>query len=128
MFVKKNLNPRGHKTGDCVIRAVAAATGLSWDNTYQALSKAGFELKVEMSEVEAVDLVLKSLGFLEGKIKVVKGSKRPTVKSFSEQNPNLVAVLRVANHMVACAYGNYVDIWDSGDCSVYKYWYKEVNK
>ena len=128
MYVKYNINPKGRKTGDCAIRAVAVATGLSWDEAYQQLASAGFLLKVEMSEVEAIDAVLQANGFLVGKIKVEKGSRRPTVTKFAEQHTDWYAVARVANHLVACGRGNYVDIWDSGDRSVYKYWYKPITK
>ena len=120
------LNPKGIKTGDCAIRAVAAALSASWDNAYKQLADAGFRLKVSMSETEAVESVLLNNGFSIGKIKVPRGSHRPTVASFTREHPDWVSVLRVANHLVACSNGIYVDIWDSGECSVYKYWYKEI--
>lgn len=125
-YVNYNINPKGKKTGDCSIRAVAVATGLGWDEAYNQLAAAGYLLKVEMSEVEAIEAVLTSHGFLVGKVKVPKGSRRPTVAGFAQEHPNWYAVLRVANHVVATGKGNYVDIWDSGDCSVYKYWYKPI--
>ena len=34
MWVRCNPNPVGRETGDCVIRAVAVATGQSWRETY----------------------------------------------------------------------------------------------
>lgn len=125
MFINKNLNPRGLKTGDCAIRAVAGATGLSWDEAYNIMAYTGFNIKREMAEVETVEKVLLDRGFKVGKIKVVKGCKRPTVRGFAEQHPNMTGVMRVANHLVAFGRGHYMDIWDSGDCSVYKYWYVE---
>lgn len=126
VYIEKNLNPSGKKTSDCAIRAVAAATDQSWDKVYMDLANTGFQLKKEMSDVDTVDRYLTSLGFITGKIKVAKGQHRPTVEGFARNNPDKVAVLRVANHLTCCAYGNYVDIWDCGDCSVYKYWYKEL--
>ena len=126
MYVCKNLNPKGKKTGDCAIRAVAAATNKSWDETYIGLANIGFKNKTIINDTETVDLYLRQLGFNVGTIKVNKGGHRPTVKSFANEHPNWVCVLRVANHLVACAYGNYIDIWDSGDKSVYKYWYKPL--
>ena len=37
-FIRYNANPKGWKTGDCVIRAVAAATQQTWDDVYDELS------------------------------------------------------------------------------------------
>lgn len=125
-YVNFNINPKGKKTGDCAIRAVAVATGLQWDEAYKQLADAGFILKVEMSEVEAVEAVLLANGFTAGKVKVPKGSKRPIVSEFATEHPNWYSVVRVANHMVACGKGNYVDIWDSGNCSIYKYWFRPI--
>ena len=121
-----NLNPKNRKVGDCSIRAVAAALLIHWDDAYRLLAEAGMKLKCSMEDVKAVNEVMINHGFIVGKIKVDKGEHRPTVESFSEQHPNYICVLRVANHITACAMGNYVDIWDCGDKSVYKYWYKQI--
>ena len=37
-FEKLNLNPKGVKACDCVIRSIAFATNQSWDTVYLALS------------------------------------------------------------------------------------------
>ena len=127
MYIEHNVNPRGRRTGDCAFRAVAVATGLGWDKAYQGLCETGFQLKTAPNETDAVEAFLLTQGFLIGKIKVRKGEKRPTVEQFASQHPDWYCVLRVANHLVACGRGNYVDIWDCGDKSVYKYWYKPIN-
>ena len=119
----------GKKTGDCAIRAVAVATGLGWDKAYIGLSEAGFKVKSAMNDVEAIEeFLVEQCGFKVGTIRVKKGEKRPKVREFAEQNPNVYAVLRVANHLTCSGRGNYVDIWDCGGCAVYKYWYKEITK
>ena len=125
-YIKYNVNPKNRKVGDCAIRAVAVATGLGWDEAYRQLADAGFMYKCCMSDVEAVDIVLRNNGFAVGTVKVEKGSRRPTVDSFARTHPNWYSVVRVANHLVATGKGNYVDIWDCGDKAVYKYWYKEI--
>ena len=125
-YKEYNINPKNKKTGDCAIRAVAAVTGLGWDRAYEDLCKSGFKLKTAPNDVEAIEDFLLSIGFKIGKIRVIKGQKRITVKEFTEQNPNICAVLRVANHFTCCAYGNYLGIWDCGNHVVYKYWYKQI--
>ena len=44
MWRKFNPNPRGSSVGDCAVRAVAAATGRSWEQAYIALALTGYAL------------------------------------------------------------------------------------
>ena len=44
MWCKFNPNPRRSSVGDCAVRAVAAATGQSWEQTYIALALTGYAL------------------------------------------------------------------------------------
>lgn len=53
-----------------------------------------------------------------------KGSKRPTVESFTKDHKEGTYFLSVANHVVASVDGNFYDTWDSGDCCLYGYWEK----
>lgn len=39
-----NPNPAGAKVGDCAVRAVAKATGASWERAYAGLCAAGFDV------------------------------------------------------------------------------------
>lgn len=126
MYIKYNANPSGKKTADCSIRAVAVATGLGWDKAFKGLTEAAYKLKTVPSDTEAVEYFLLSQGFKVGKVKIKKGEHRPTVNQFATMNPEIYAVLRVAGHLTCSGRGNYVDIWDCGDKSVYKYWYKRI--
>jgi len=42
---KFNPNPYGSKVGDCVIRAICAATGQAWNTTYTGVTLQGYALK-----------------------------------------------------------------------------------
>ena len=53
-----------------------------------------------------------------------KGSKRPTVESFTKEHKEGTYFLSVANHAVASVDGYFYDKWDSGDCCLYGYWKK----
>lgn len=33
-FEKKNVNPKGRKSADCVIRALSTISGLRWESIY----------------------------------------------------------------------------------------------
>lgn len=39
-----NPNPAGRAVGDCSVRAVAAALGISWEDAYSRIAKAGFQM------------------------------------------------------------------------------------
>ena len=64
-------------------------------------------------------------GFAYQGISNRKGSKRPTVESFAKDHKQGNYLVNVANHVVAISDGNYYDTWDSGDCCLYGYYYKE---
>lgn len=42
-YVYTNPNPLNQKIGDCVIRAISIATGMTWDETYNVLTDYGIE-------------------------------------------------------------------------------------
>lgn len=64
MFKEKNLNPSGKRTGDCVVRAIAYATGSTWERTYLELTMEGYE-KRDMPSSNAVwDISFCALRFL----------------------------------------------------------------
>lgn len=50
MFREFNPNPKQKCVGDCVIRAICAATDREWDDVYCALLAEGFKLKNMPSE------------------------------------------------------------------------------
>lgn len=119
-----NPNPLKRDTTDCVVRALVKATGKDWDVVFKELFDIGFELKVMPNSDVAWKEYLTGAGFTYVPIKVKKGSKRPTVQSFTKENKKGVYVLRVANHLVTSDNGYYYDTFDSGNCSMYGYWEK----
>lgn len=125
LFNNVNLNPVGKKVGDCTIRALSMATGKSWDIVYMDLCEIGFDLKCMPNDDEVLKVFLERNKFERVSIKVTKGSKRPTVQSFTSEHKDGVYILRVANHVVTVKDGLYHDTWDSGTCSVYSYWIKK---
>ena len=122
MFKKHNENPKGIRTCDCVIRAIATATKQKWDDAYRDLFEFSFNAKLMLNDNKCYALYLQKKGLQCVTIKNPKGSKRPTVKSFTEQNPKGTFILSVANHILAVKDGEYLDTFDCGRKSLYKYW------
>lgn len=124
MYQKYNPNPSKLKASDCVIRAICVVTGYSWERVYEDLVNLGFRMHRMPNEVEVYGEYLASLGMKRAKLRIEKGSKRPTVASFAKEHQSGVYVLKVANHVVGVRDGIYYDTWDSGKNSLYTYWYR----
>lgn len=45
MWQEYNPNPQGLQVGDCVIRAIAKAMGMAWDDAYMAVCLEGYAMK-----------------------------------------------------------------------------------
>lgn len=55
MFVYYNNNPFERHVNDCSVRAIALATGRSWDETYKELSDYARKEGITFSEVEFIN-------------------------------------------------------------------------
>ncbi|MBQ2015580.1 MAG: hypothetical protein II207_01100, partial [Clostridia bacterium] len=62
--------------------------------------------------------------FIRHKLSIKKGSKRPTVLSFTKEHKEGTYILSVAHHLTVCKDGKYYDIWDCGESCLYTYWEK----
>jgi hypothetical protein len=113
-------NPKG-KCGDCVVRAVSKAIREDWETVYTMLCLTGKSLYRMPNERDTYSVVLEKYGFKYHGISNAKGSKRPKVSEFAGKHKG-IAVLRLANHLVAVEDGYYWDIWDCGNKSLYGYW------
>ena len=118
--------PNRHKVGDCAVRALSKALGISWDKAYDILVEKGRELKDMPNGKGTMEAVLQDYGFTKDASAIPsKGQKRMTVKDYAMTHPHQTALLRVAGHVVAIEDGYYWDIWDCGSKSIYKAYIKE---
>ena len=112
MWVRCNPNPLGKQTGDCVVRAIAIATGQSWRETFRELCKIG-EIECDMP----------SSNFVWGTYLKRKGARQfllpescpacITVRAFSERYPEGIYVIGTGDHAVCVMDGNWYDSWNS---------------
>lgn len=124
MFIKENVNPKGKKTDDCVIRALTKATGQDWHKVYFDCCKIGDSLCDMPNSLETIEIYLNRFGFIRKSYKVRRGELRPTVRSFCLDHQKGIYVLRVAHHTVCVIDGKYYDTWDCGECAVYSWFEK----
>lgn len=125
MFVTYNPNPVGRfDAGDCVIRAVAKALDISWEDAYTKLCISGFAMGDLPNADNTFGAVLRMNGF---KKRVLPDSCPDcyTVEEFARDNPNGVFVLGLGGHVVTVENGNVYDAWDSSKGVPVYYWYKD---
>lgn len=113
------------KVGDCQIRALSKALGLTWLEVFDLTMPMCREERVPSifsCDLTRTKRLMANLGFVYTGVSNKKGTKRPTVRSFAKDHPNGRYVLSVANHVVACVDGKYYDTWDCGSHSLYGYY------
>jgi hypothetical protein len=117
----KGLRPTGDE-GDCQVRALHTASGLSynqaWDALYTLQGKyrtAGFRLGFYLEKGELS--VIRNLKF-----PAQKGKPRMTAVKFVKRYQKGSFILRQANHVVAAQDGIIFDTFDSTERCVYQAW------
>ena len=123
-YIYDNPNPYGKKVGDCVIRALSRAFGMSWDEVAIDLSMMELALK-DMPNADAVwGEYLKLNGFRKG-ILPAPCPNCINVRQFCEMFPRGTFVVATGFHVIAVIDGNYYDREDTGDETLIYFWEKE---
>lgn len=123
-FQFTNPHPKGEEIGDCHVRCISVALGITWLEAYDMLYKKGREIFSVIDTVETVSSVLKDNGFTEMKVSVVRGRKRPTLTELIKANPGRTIVGQIAHHWATAKDDKVRDIWNSSEKPLYKYWMK----
>lgn len=117
-----NLNPFKRNVGDCVIRAIAKATGKSWDETYIALMVEGLLLKDMPTANHVWGSYLRQQGF---KRYLVPDVENYTVSDFCDEHPDGTFILAISGHVVCVQDGTIYDSWDSSNEVPVYFWVKD---
>jgi hypothetical protein len=118
-----NPNPVNRtNASDCVVRAFCKATGREWKTIYMELVEIGLEIGGMPNGDETWKEWIKRNPFIKHSIKIVKGSKRPTVAQFAKEHKKGTFILNVANHLVTVVDGRYYDTWDCGHKCLYGFY------
>lgn len=125
-YYQPNKKDLKDKYGDCVIRALTKVMDKEWLEVFDELLPYARELQCNPNSKTCYTTFLTDKGFTYVGISNKKGTKRPTVQSFTKDHKEGVYFVTVANHVVAVVDGYFYDTWDSGDCCLYGYWIKEV--
>ena len=121
-FEYYNPNPsKGHRVGDCTVRALCKALGQDWDTVYVGLSVYGFSLSDMPSANRVWGAYLRENGFRRY-IVDDHGQHVYTVDDFCRDHPAGTYVLGIDGHVVCVKDGHYWDTWDSGQEIPIYYW------
>lgn len=123
-WVYFNSNPNGSRVGDCVIRAISAATGDDWNTTYTGVALQGYVL----GDMPSSNYIWRSFLDSKGFRRAIIPNTCPdcyTVGDFADDHPHGRYVLGTGNHAVAVVDGEVLDTWDSRNEIPIYYFYKE---
>ncbi|MBQ2487513.1 MAG: hypothetical protein II517_04155 [Ruminococcus sp.] len=118
-----NPNPQGRRVGDCAVRAVAVATGQSWDEAFYELSAQAYS----MADMPSSDAVWGAYLRRRGFTKHILPASCPdcyTAAEFAEDHPRGVYVLAFGGHVATVRDGVLYDAWDSSALVPIYYWEK----
>lgn len=123
-FIFFNENPKGKRTGDCTVRAISLALGVSWNEAHRILCQRSEDLGDMPSSNVVWASVLRSAGFY----RAVIPNDCPdcyTVSDFARDHPWGIYVLKTQDHVLCQIDGNWYDSWNSGNEIVEYYFYLE---
>lgn len=140
-----NANPKGRLTGDCRIRAIAAATGVPYNNLVMALAIIQVQTGYDQCANQGISILMEKLGWKKMRQPRKKDGTKYTGKEFckvqqkwlqdkanhgNEWDDGIVISPRIfcnigGHHEVAIVDGKVWDTWDSTDGCVGNYWIKE---
>jgi hypothetical protein len=112
------------QSGDCTVRAVAAARGVSYLEAWQQLyvlqgetGQTAFLLSTWLRTHPARFGVVRALSF-----PAVRGRARMTAETFCVAHPTGRFILKMAHHVATVRDGQLLDVWNSSSRCVYAAW------
>lgn len=123
MYVYFNSNPVGNHVGDCSVRAISKALGISWDDAFDLLADAAKNMGDVMSANSVISAVLRMNGFYRENLPNFCPDCY-SIKEFARDNPIGTYVVGTGSHVVCVKDGNWYDAWDSRDEIPIYFWSK----
>jgi hypothetical protein len=122
VFRYYNNNPHHRHTDDCVIRAIAAGTGDSWEDTVRNLTELMIKTGHMINRYELYGKYLKNIGWVKQKQPVHSNNKKMKVKEFVQQFDGKAIIHVGKDHVSYVEDGRLWDIRNCEDEIVGIYW------
>lgn len=122
-----NENPDGQRTGDCVVRAIARATGKTWDEVYDDLVTLGREMRRMPNSKDVYYKYLERLGWVRKKQPRWNDGKKVRAHDFIDNahHAKMPIIFNETHHLTCIVDGKINDIWDGSECIVGVYWVRD---
>lgn len=124
MWIKYNPNPAGRLVGDCAVRAVSAALGIDWEEAYNLIADAGYNMGDMPSSNSVWGAVLRQNGFYRAAVPNTCPDCY-TAADFAQDHPRGVFVLGFGTHVATVIDGNIYDSWNSSNEIPQYFWYRK---
>jgi hypothetical protein len=124
MWEPYNPNPCAREVGDCAVRAVSAALGISWEQAFWKLVIASYWMCDMPSSNEVIGAVLRKHNFVKKPVQNTL-AQNYTFLDFAYDHPEGVYVVGTGDHVSAVIDGYVTDSWDSLDERPAYYWTRE---
>lgn len=111
-YQQYNANPRQRRVNDCTVRAISLATGRTWDQTFEELSKVAQAQAIMPDDVNYID------EYLERRFQKVCGCKdriRITVGEFVNTHPQGTYLITMRGHITCAIDGCIYDTFNPSD-------------
>lgn len=122
VFCYYNNNPYFKRTEDCVIRAIAAGTGDSWEKTLKNLVKYMLETGYMLSTPELYGDYLQKIGWIQKAQPKYKNHKTMKIKDFVRVFDGHAIIHVGDDHVSYIADGKLWDIWNCEEETIGEYW------
>lgn len=130
MFLRENVNPKGWKCGDCVVRALTKLSGQDWNTTFRQLCEIG-DKKCRMPNDEKVFIKwLQDNGYVEYKPYRVNGNQvdvKTLILYLDEKYKHYKVAISTRKHLTCAIDGTVYDSWDVSRQRAGYYWLKIDN-
>lgn len=127
MWRKFNNNPSGRSVGDCAVRAVSAALGVTWETAYAMMAVNGYSMGDMPSSNSVWGAVLRQNGFYRKAIPDTCPDCY-TFQDFANDHTEGVYVLGTGTHVATVKDGVILDAWDSSNEIPQYVWFKPNGK
>lgn len=122
VFRYYNNNPHFKRTDDCVIRAIAAGTGDSWEDTLKKLTKHMLKTGYMLSTPELYGDYLQKIGWVQKTQPKYKNHKIMKIKDFVKTFDGHAIIHVGDDHVSYIADGKLWDIWNCEEEIIGEYW------
>ena len=116
-YERRNINPYGKKTGDCVVRALSLALSRDYFDVYRELFEISIASGYIVNDKHVEEKFMARHGFVKHKQPKKISGKKYLIAEIDMLCRDRVIVISCAHHLTVVIDGTLIDSWDCrGKC------------